>query len=489
MDKIVGRENIKQYWQDQLDIEWKILDRRYSGKPVQMKILQTLIHLLNYRYRPQIEKAKGDSNYPIGEEMAQFRILLIILDELIEHGWNRIDFSLKTHEIPNFWEKIWRDFQKLGWLKHMLSEAKTCRMREMRIFSDVKEREEVMQNIDSAIAEWENNYRTDEEWLTFYYKESTIGNNLSYLVKEVVENTLGFSQNALIFFNTRISKIIGNDIQAWKEGRDIPFGYIKAKRILDIFRREVPNSPIVEDIDESTAIAFLREIEYAPGKRWSRSPFVKVQWKKDIIYVPVFYFLYASHMFASSWLDYIIKGSKVEGAISKDWGALFEKYVIEKLKEFHSNLTIDYSGLIVNPSNYPDIKKCLGGIKKTKIEIDIIAHTEKKLYLISCKSKGSYTFPNMMTNLDFLEFQDLDDEIDEDYNMAGEIENYARCIRESPMFLKANGFEDKEVVPLVVTATFRPLSLKSVQHTLSDYRTIPKVQIIQALNLSEYTFQ
>jgi hypothetical protein len=130
----------------------------------------------------------------------------------------------------------------------------------------------------------------------------------------------------------------------------------------------------------------------------------------------------------------------------------------------------------------------LGEIGKPEIEIDVIAHTTKKLYLISCKSAGSYAGPDMLKNLAFLEFNDLETQADQDFDMAGEIESYAKCVKQSFMFLKSKGFEDLEVVPMLITATFRPLSLESVQNLYSDYRIIPSVRIIQALRLSDVQF-
>ena len=484
--KIRGKDNISRYWQDLIEKEWRILERRYRSKPVRMKLFMTLLHLLNYKYRPRMEI--DDPNYPIGDEMQRFRILLHILEEMIRHEWTQVDFSLKYHEIVIFEEKIWRDFQRLGWLKH--NQEGTSKRREMEKYSGAKERDEELKDIDIAFDDWQRCYiKHDSEWIDYYDNESTIGRKLQNLVKKEMEEKIGFSQNALFIFNKRISDRIGNDIKVWMGGKKRPFGYITKEKILDDIRRQALKNPVIENIDNETAMNFLKEIEYELGRRWSRSPFVKFKSNKEELYIPIFYYLYKFQIFSSSWLDHIIKKTRSEGLISNHWGKLFENYVRGKLMDFQTSLTVLPTNLVITPKDFPDIKECLGTIDKTEIEIDVVAYTESKLFLISCKSRGSYSSPDMMKNLYFLDFQDLDEEIDEDFRMSGEIENYAKCVKKSKMFLKSKGFENKEIVPLLVTATCRPLSLESVRSILPEYRIIPEVQIIQSKNLAMVEFE
>ncbi len=482
MSVIEGRDKILEYWQHQLNQKWTQIERRHGRKPVRRNILLTLLYMINYKHRPRMENVDS-ADYPIGEELVQFRILLGILDELLRRGWNEIESLEISRNVQTFEHKIWRDFQVLGHLRNMYSVALVSKRKRMIIFANEEDRNAHMSELDMAFAEWERNYRSDEKWINYYYNESQSDERIRNLVKAEVEERFGFSQNLLIGFNVQMSNIVQRSLRLWKPGVERTIIALKHEQILDMLCQKYPYSP---EIDTSTASIFLKEIEYTPDGSWARSPFIKLDMIKDTIYIPIHYFLYPTNTFASAWIDHIIDKSSAAGTIGKEWGAAFEKYVQTELDECHLNVAL--CNAIIRPTIFPDIGNCLGEIGKPEIEIDVIAHTTKKLYLISCKSAGSYAGPDMLKNLAFLEFNDLETQADQDFDMAGEIESYAKCVKQSFMFLKSKGFEDLEVVPMLITATFRPLSLESVQNLYSDYRIIPSVRIIQALRLSDVQF-
>ncbi|MFW9887058.1 MAG: hypothetical protein ACFFER_02675 [Candidatus Thorarchaeota archaeon] len=483
MSVIEGRENILDYWQRQLNQAWTNLERKHGKEPVRRNILLALLYMINYKHRPRMENL-DNPNSQIGEELAQFRVLLGTLDELLRRGWNRLESLQIPNNVQTFEDIVWRDFQVLGHLRNMHSVALISKRKSMRVFADEEERNVHMSKTDAAFAEWQGSYRLDGEWIEYYHNESRLDERIRTLVKAEVEEKYGFSQNRLIYFNKIIAGLIQRSIEWWMQGGNSIITW-KHIELLDMLRQEYQYAPA---IDSSTASAFLEEIEYSPDRSWARSPFVKIDMIQDTIYVPVHYFLYPPNIFASAWIDYIIERGSAIGTIGREWGVSFEKYVRTELAKFHPHLNVEASNIILNSTTYPDIRDCLGEIGKSQIEIDVIAHTIKKLYLISCKSMGSYTAPDMLKNLSLLDFHDLETQTDQDFDMTGEIEDYAKCVKQSNTFLKSSGFEGLEIVPILITATFRPLCLESVQELFADYRIIPSVRIIQAMRLSEAQF-
>lgn len=93
----------------------------------------------------------------------------------------------------------------------------------------------------------------------------------------------------------------------------------------------------------------------------------------------------------------------------------------------------------------------------------------------------------MIKNLSTFNYSDFEKKVEQDFKDAGEIESYAHCLSQSPSFLDAKDFQGKEIIPLLVTSDFRPLSVRSVKEYYSKF-PIPDVQILQAMRLPDYQF-
>ena len=169
-------------------------------------------------------------------------------------------------------------------------------------------------------------------------------------------------------------------------------------------------------------------------------------------------------------------------------GLLFEKYVRNRLLKYQPRLTVDPAHAVITPEEFPDIRRCLGEIGKTRIEIDVIAYSDEKVYLISCKAPDLYRGPEMMRDLFFVAFEDFEDMIEWDLAAAGEIEDYARCVRESERYLSSRGLQGKQIIPILITSDLRPISLDSTRRLLGAGRIIPDVSVIQAMNIPKTVF-
>jgi len=125
---------------------------------------------------------------------------------------------------------------------------------------------------------------------------------------------------------------------------------------------------------------------------------------------------------------------------------------------------------------------------KREIEIDVIAQSSTKVYLISCKARDQFFGPEAIKDFLFPRYDDFQKNLEQDFEMAGEIEDYARCVRQSSTYLESRKFEGKEIVPILMTSDLRPLSLESVRSRIGESRDAPGVRVIQAKRMDEFPF-
>ena len=180
--------------------------------------------------------------------------------------------------------------------------------------------------------------------------------------------------------------------------------------------------------------------------------------------------------------------SSALGIMSDDWGKKFEKYVRNQLKKHHPHLNLNKGRTKIRKSDYPSILNCIG---KPSIEIDIIAQSNSKVYLISCKALDQFSGPKMLQSLLGSTFEEFENKLRDDLENAGEIDKYAECIQGFREYAEAEGWGKREIIPVLITSDVRPLSLNSACQWLVDAKIankVPNVRIIQAREISSVRF-
>jgi hypothetical protein len=338
--------------------------------------------------------------------------------------------------------------------------------------------------LDSAFEEWLRTNLFDADWLDYQNTTSSRIKQLQKAINQELKDKYGVT----LEFLDKFGKDIEREIRSRLEPKE-------AKAFTLIGFREEHLLARLRSSDENVDVnSFIDELVYKPGGSWFRKPFVRLKDNstQDILYFPINFAFLPTNIFAGSWLYYIPqvpRKSSALGIMGREYGVKFENYVRKKLHKYHPHLEIEPGNVTINWSEFPDMSDCRG---KLIIEIDVIAHSEKKLYLISCKALDQFYGPKMIKTLLGRTPDEFERNLKIDIEMAGEIENYADCVRHSKDYLKSRGFMNKEIVPVLMTSDLRPSSLESVREWSAEVRlvsTFPDVQIIQAKIINELSFK
>ena len=479
MTVIEGREEVRAYCKRALDREWMLLNLKH--RRVRWKILFALLLMTNYKFSIRSGKLTR-LDIPLEQDLLRFRLLLRILDEFLVRKWTQVDIGMKPEEVLTYARIIDSEFLKLGILRNLLLTVVATKAKTLTVVETEKDAEAVDQGLESAYEQWVIHDRLDGDWIEYYYKNSTRGKRIAEQVRKETRRKLGTTQEGIHRFSRAMARLIRANLKQPRV-KEAPFLCMSKDQILSLLNPTV---------GAKAAESFFEELKYAPGKSWSRSPYVVVTYNRDTVYVPLFSAFNPANVFMHSWLDYIsreVKGSSALGMMGRDWGKLFEVYVRHKLRECHPHLKVDDGNTVLDSNRFPDMRGCLNKIRKTKVEIDVIAYSTRRVYLISCKAPNQFRGPDMIESLEFLRAHEFGDSLVWDIRMAGEIEEYARCVRQSAKYLESRGFQGKEVMPVLVTSDFRPLSVAEVRTWMLGGRIVPSTLIIQAKRLAEFPFE
>jgi len=476
---IEGRENVQAFWQKVLDRHWELLDHKYRN--VRGKIAFALLLMMNYKLGAPMER-DGSTDTPLEQDILRFRLLMRTLDVLLARDWTQIDFSMKPEDVPRYVKLVESAFLRLGMLRNMLLTVVATKQDRLTVAHTQQESCVATQGLDSAFEQWWKLDHLDGDWIQYYYNHSTKGAKIAEQIRKELSRKYGTTQEGIHDFGRAMSRRIRANLKQLKV-KEAPFLCLSREDILTMLRSTA---------GPRAAETLSKEIEYAPGKSWPLSPFVKLMYNRDAVYVPFFSAFYPVSAFSESWIDHVtreVKDSSAKGMMGRDWGEVFEDYVRQRLRDCHPHLTVDPGNTVIDPSKFPDIEGCLGKIRKRAIEIDVIAYSERRLYLISCKAPDQFSGPDMIRSLQFLGGDEFEDRLESDIRMAGEIEEYSHCVRQSTMYLKSRGFEEKEVAPVLVTSDFRPLGLAAVHTWMLKDHVVPDTIVIQAKRLEEFPFE
>ena len=474
MTIIEGRDEILNFVLKELEQSWKILRLNYSK--VKGKIIFAVIFLLNNKYNP-----KADSDIP-DDNLSWTRTMIRTLDVLLKRGWNSVDLRLTDEELKKYTSIVLTKFSKLGKLWDLFLECKAFNV-EKHVVEEGQCISDSTIRLDAGFGEWSES-RLDKEW--FDYPSSSKKREKRLL--EVLNKEMKKKYGVTLEFFYRMGLKIENGIrkELGQTGKGIAaISCIPEPQLLGFIHTLDPT------LDEKV---FISHLEYQDGGEWMRTPFVRLKDNSthDSVYFLLTSAFYPFNYFAMSWwysVPRTVKNSSALGIMGNEWGIDFEKYVRAKLRKCHQpHLKIHSGTTTIKRSDYPDILDCIG---KPEIEIDVVASSDERVYLISCKTGDQFTGIKMIGTLLRATYHEFEQRLMKDIKDVDEIERIAYCIRRSRNYLESMGFENKEIVPVLMTSDVRPLSIDSVREwaiKVMIMNTLPNARIIQAMDIDEYPF-
>lgn len=474
MTTIEGKNEILSFIEKKIEQTWKLLSLKY--RKVKGKILFAHLFILNHKYTPSNthDRPSEDPNW--------IRTMLRTLDELLRRGWTSVDLRMPQEEVTRFGRTDLLEFSELGKLQQLYSECRAFNVEKLE-FSTDKGLSDATTILDSAFEDWLKIPYSDEEWIKYADDSTNRTQHLVNAINEELMNKYNVTLEVLHEFGGNVGKEIRIRLQP-EETKWVSLIGFREEHLIDRLYSLDTN------IDVKTLI---KELEYKPGDNWMRTPFVRLKDNstQDSFFFPITYAFYPTNVFAGSWIYHIpmiTRKSSALGIMCNEWGKRFERYVRNKLSEHHPSLKISPGTTKIAKSDYPDMLDCVG---KSNIEIDVIAQSETKVYLISCKALDQFYGSKLLRTLLGTTYDEFQRKLLDDIANAGEIEQYADCIRLSREYLISEGLEDKKTIPILMTSDVRPLSLESVREWSIDSKlvsTIPDIQIMQSKEISGKPF-
>ncbi|MHA1928940.1 MAG: hypothetical protein ACTSV2_10245 [Candidatus Thorarchaeota archaeon] len=468
---IEGNEKIHKTIDKELKRTWKKLSLKY--RKVKGKILFAHLFTINHRYTPT-----NENDYPT-EDANLFRSMLRTLDMLLERGWSLVDTHMPEEELNRFSRIVLREFTVLGKLRQLQLECNAFSVKRIE-YSEEQGLSDATAKLIPAFHEWLQTPRLDKDWIDFTDESRNRAPQLLKAINQELQHRYNITLEVLDKFGRDIS----TEIKLRLEPVETKMASLILFRKQDLIQRL---SALDNNIEVGTLIG---ELEYKSQNNWMRTPFVKLKDNSTqrMLYFPFTFAFYPTHVFAASWIYFIsktVRKTSAMGIMSEDWGRRFERYVREKLASHHPTLKVHPGTTKISRADSPDILDCIG---KPNVEIDVIAQSDSKVYLISCKAQDQFYGSTMMERLLGNTADEFENKLKEDIENAGEIENYANCIQQSKEYLESEGFDNKVIIPILMTSDVRPLSLKSVREWSLDVRiskSLPNVQIIHSKEISE----
>ena len=474
--EIVGQEKIQLHFKREIDTRWKRLVRKYSNH--KGRILFALFLMIT-ELSHSITKETNETD---PKNYFRLPMFLLTLDELLIRGWNVLE-QPKHDEIQTYVDKVIHEFIQVGYLRNRALESEAFN-EEKIVLEYGTELHKLPIQTDEVFLEWASKRFLDEGWNNYYYEKSTIGLKLNETVRKEFLTRYGITIQQLVSFESALAKTAKNQRDG---GGNLPLPFIPDKLVTLMI--EIMSK--VEPVEESVAKFILKELEYNPAKQWSSAPLVKVKIGQNTRYVPLLPSLFINGIISNTWLDHIsrgTRGSKSQGMINDDWGKQFEGYVRKILTDHHPNLIVNSGRMKIKKKRFPDIVDCTSN---SRPEIDVVAQSEKCVFLISCKAMDHSIALDQLMSFFLKTNKSFSKAIDDDLENARDISRTTECIRQSSDFLKDRGFTDKKIVPLLVTPDQRPLGLASVRQWCLDMKLayfLPEAKVIRANELKDYSF-
>ncbi len=475
MIEIEGKDDILEIIEKKLEQTWKRLKLKY--RKVKGKILFAQLFILNLRYIPST-----GSEYPT-EDPNWFRSVLKTLDTLLEHDWSLVDTHMTNEELSRFGRIVLQEFSELGKLRQLHLECRSFNIERLE-FSEDQSISDATITLDIVFDEWLKTPHLDEEWLQYGDNSSTKASELLKEINQALQDRYNVTLEVLYRFERDITKEIENRLEP--EGS-------KMASLIGFHEEHLIER--LHELDSNVDVKKLvRDIEYKPRNNWMLTPFVRLKDNSNqmMVYFPIVFAFYPKNVFAASWMYHISKierKSSALGIMSERWGRSFEVYVREKLTQHHPHLKLNQGRTKISRSDFPVTLDCIG---KPSIEIDVVALSKSRAYLISCKALDQFSGPKMLQTLLGSTFDEFERKLMNDLEHAGEIEKYAECMQQSKEYIDSKGWGEREVVPILMTSDIRPLSLESARQWLVDVKIVntpPELQIIQAKEISGLPFK
>lgn len=474
MTVIEGKEEILEAIEKKLDQIWKRLSLKY--RKVKGKILFALLFTLNHRYLPSVE-----GEYPT-EDPNWFRSVLKTLDAVLEKKWSVIDTHMTQKELSRFSRIVLREFSELGKLRQLKLECESFNIERLE-YNEDQSLSDASLTLDAVFDEWLKLPFLDEIWFQYAYDSPSKAARVLQAINQELLKRYNIRLEVLYQFGTYINQ----DIRAKLEPQES-----KMFSLMGLFMEHFIQR--FHSLDSKVDVRkLLPDIVYSPSSNWMLAPFVRLRDNstQKMTYYPIVFAFYPHEVFSGAWMYHIPKEatkSSALGIMSDDWGKKFEKYVRNQLKKHHPHLNLNKGRTKIRKSDYPSILNCIG---KPSIEIDSIAQSSSKVYLISCKALDQFSGPKMLQSLLGSTFEEFENKLRDDLENAGEIDKYAECIQGFREYAEAEGWGKREIIPVLITSDVRPLSLNSACQWLVDAKIankVPNVRIIQAREISSVRF-
>lgn len=476
MVKIHGPENVLAHYQQQIDRRWKPFYKRHRKN--RKKIMASLLFTLNYGLRPKLVRDTGAVKYFSYSEIREFKWLLGALEELLRRGWNQVDLRLSKDEMLHWARRLTKEnsLVEIGITRSTFNTSKIAKTDMIEVIgrnaSNI-----ASDDLSEAYIEWLTKSDHDNDWVMYY--ESEKSDKIEERLRQDMKSKYGITQEILNNFSANVKHNIREHLRIINNLSN-PLLTFDSKNLIDFMG---------PDLDPTNANNWLSELMYSPGRNFNLSPFLKlINEKQEECFIPIVAVFQPFGSFEPAWVYHStkeVRESRASGTMGKDWGGVFEKYVRKCLRTLCPSLKVEQGNTEIEPVEYPDIQQCLDMIRKSSIEIDVIAYSTDRVYIISCKAPDMYIGPEMIRDLYFESLEDFIKRIEWDIDQAREILDYTKCVESSSLFLVKNGYESKEIIPIFITSDSAPLSFESVQRWAQRNYSVPEVTVIQANKLHE----
>lgn len=483
---IDGSENVRSYLFKRLERKRRILKKHRKRLP---RVLTALVCALNSPIRRRLAYDDGTLMWYDTRIVNLYRLLLAILDEMLEHGVTRvIGLSMKKRVD---WTKVIPDYYDLG-RSRLAYETATMAGTSHLIVSPSNISSDVGEIFRDAVVSWYSEFQSDGEWQSWYYETSgATKTKIRNWLDAELKQSAGIGLDDIARFETimkwRIKKHLFDVLKEHSVSAErgiVPT--LTLSTPLLHFSKDWLLQKMVGGLTTQEKESWLDLLVYKPGLDINRSPLLKLQSKEGDIYSPLLPVFQPLQSFFQAWIVHTVRThprSRAQGAMSHDYGNLFEKYIRKKLSSH--GLQVLRIRREFHPHEYADMAESIGQLGKTHIEVDVVSVLGERVFVISCKTMDLLLGPEMARNKLFIRYSQVEKRSDKQLGYAHEIDDYSKCLANSDSFRKQHGLVGKKFIPVLVTSTPEPLCNAKMRAFVSSTKRLPSVVITCSSRIAE----
>jgi len=464
MDTLEGSKAIESWLLDRKAKAFDALRKRVEG--VEGKALAITLEALQVYGSNLTIESVGNSFIRTSTDLHfGLRAFRFILDALLEMGYRNIE----PFSDSDFWSIFPKHLASLDLAKYanLLDIQRTYPARKATVDKDeIHDMED--EGFYNAVRRWVDNASSDPEYENWYYGRHKHGVELRLILEQEFKDTFKLDLTDLDNINAYLERL---SLDYVNKGRPTLFPLKLCKEIRDVFSK---------NMSKTRCIAWLRELEYRPGRSLYKSPLIPlISHGRNVYYIACWSFTPSDH-FYNYWISEVLL--KPESKAAKIWGQkygdAFEKYVSKVVAE--ANLPVrDLGSLAVSRVEHPEISEWLDRMRKDGFEVDRIFLTSKTAYIVSCKADFILDRKLAIRDL-FFPTKDTKAKISKNIFDMREIFYETECIRAHPSIVEDRThelLEGKTIQPILVTNRLQPIEVPEVREYYARLERFPDVPV------------